>query len=273
MKGGRLNRSTPRLSSRSHSKIGRLYLSFTNLYFQFTFFMGTNGGYSFFCSLPFVRNMPKEYKIVFYVLAKFISVLLLSKLALTFGYLFMEDLQRAAAQFLSSGSGGLAGGSAPIPGSPGSGGSSGIPNSFSWFHTHESPGQEVTSSREHVGSAEAGPSGTNDGTPKDDQALDEPFIPIPKYPPLSQRIVRTLRLQDELEKEVEESVRHIYEQNHPPLNNQKEYFYMARDLRSGWTSDSVSSLRKLKRELQEKGGDFSLYKRMLRRYEDGRRRN
>lgn len=105
--------------------------------------------------LPFVKGMPKRVKILFYLIGQSLFVFLLSKLVVSFGYVFMEDLQRAVDQFMTSGSGG--GGSAPLPGSPAPGGSSGIKNSFSWFfENNNSPGDEVTSNSR---ASEAGPSG------------------------------------------------------------------------------------------------------------------
>lgn len=67
--------------------------------------------------------MPKRVQIIFFIIAKFISVLVLSRVALSFGYILMEDLHRAVAQFYPSTSGGMPGGSAPLPGPSGNSGS------------------------------------------------------------------------------------------------------------------------------------------------------
>lgn len=79
--------------------------------------------YSFFSSLPFVKGMPKRVQIIFFCIAKFISVLVLSKLAFAFGYVFMDDLQRAVAQFIPSTSGGMPGASTQPTGPSGGSGS------------------------------------------------------------------------------------------------------------------------------------------------------
>lgn len=67
--------------------------------------------------------MPKRVQIIFFIIAKFISFLVLSRVALSFGYILMEDLHRAVAQFYPSTPGGMPGASAPLPGPSGNSGS------------------------------------------------------------------------------------------------------------------------------------------------------
>lgn len=96
-------------------QIGKFYCSFTNAYSYFWLFIATNGIYSLFCSLPFVRDMTKEHKIIFYFICRFLFLFVLYK---PLGYVLFNDneLQQAVEP---SGSGGLAGGSAPLPGPTG----------------------------------------------------------------------------------------------------------------------------------------------------------
>nr|QKE23456.1 ATPase subunit 8 [Clerodendrum yunnanense] len=88
-------------------------------FFFFQIFLGTNRIYSFFSSLPFVKSMPRHVQIFLFCILKYISFLVLSKIALAFGYIFMDDLERAVSQFIPSTSWGQPG----VPsGGSGSGG-------------------------------------------------------------------------------------------------------------------------------------------------------
>ena len=70
-----------------------------------------------FSSLPLVKKVPKRVQILLFRIAKVIGVLVLSKVAFALGYLLMDDLSRAVAQFYPSSSGG--GGSSTPPGPSG----------------------------------------------------------------------------------------------------------------------------------------------------------
>lgn len=133
--------------------LARLGREINNLLFEL-FFLIERIKRSFFSSLPF--GVPKQYRILFGVIFQYLCVMLLynHEEVFAWGYVFMDDLQRAVQQFLPAG--GIGGGSAPLPSSPGPGGSNGIPNSFSWIDNNDFPGQEATSQSR---ASEAGPSG------------------------------------------------------------------------------------------------------------------
>lgn len=89
-----------------------------SVFFLIPVFFNSNTLYRFFSSLPFVKNMPKRVQILLFIIAKLISVLVLSRVALSFGYILMEDLHRAVAQFYPSTSGGMnlgSSGQPPLP--------------------------------------------------------------------------------------------------------------------------------------------------------------
>ena len=75
--------------------------------------------FHFFFSLPLVRKVPKRVQILFFRIAQVICLLVLSKFAFALGYVLMEDLNRAVAQFYPSSSGGMSGGSSTPPGPSG----------------------------------------------------------------------------------------------------------------------------------------------------------
>ena len=69
----------------------------------------------FFCSFTLVKKIPESIKIYFFFLGKMLCLLLMSKFFFSLGYLFMDELQRAVAQFYPSTSGGMNGGFNPSP--------------------------------------------------------------------------------------------------------------------------------------------------------------
>jgi hypothetical protein len=101
--------------------------------------------------------------------------------------------------------------------------------------------------------------------PQHPEAPSGEEIPINQDQSLSRQTQRSLALQEAREREIIGVVREIYEQEFPPLD-EKEYKYMAEDLRRGRTSDSSYSLKRLLDELRAKGHDSTLYRSMLRRY-------
>lgn len=64
---------------------------------------------------PLVEVIPEQLRSTFFWGGKLILSLLLSKLLFSLGYLLMDDLQRAVAQFYPSASGGMFDGSCPSP--------------------------------------------------------------------------------------------------------------------------------------------------------------
>lgn len=78
------------------------------MYFNFILYL-CNELLLLFCSLPIVKNVPKRVKILFFRIARVICLLILSKVALALGLLFMDELSQAVAPFLpsSSSAGGL----------------------------------------------------------------------------------------------------------------------------------------------------------------------
>ena len=67
-------------------------------------------GFTFFCNLPLIRKIPNRGKDLLYFLTGFLFSLVLSRGIMELGYVFMEDLARAVAQFYPSSSGGMSGG-------------------------------------------------------------------------------------------------------------------------------------------------------------------
>lgn len=69
----------------------------------------------FFISHPLMGIIPERVQILFFIIRKYLFVLLLSKLLFSIGYLLMDDLTRAVVQFCPSLSGGMSGSSSPPP--------------------------------------------------------------------------------------------------------------------------------------------------------------
>lgn len=63
--------------------------------------------FSFVNSLPLVRKLSFQIRIFLYALVKLLFFLLILKIFYSLGYLFMDELQRAVAQFYPSTSGGI----------------------------------------------------------------------------------------------------------------------------------------------------------------------
>ena len=86
--------------------------------FPIPVFRNINKVFSCFCWLPIIKKMPTKCQLVLFLISKFLLLLVLTKLILVLGYLFMDDLSRALSQFHPGFSGGLGGGSSTPPPNP-----------------------------------------------------------------------------------------------------------------------------------------------------------
>ena len=82
-----------------------------SIYFIYILFLRNDRSIlNFFCCLPFVKKVPKRVQILFFIIYQVLLVLVLKKVVFTLGYVFMDDLTRAVAQFYASSGGGMSGG-------------------------------------------------------------------------------------------------------------------------------------------------------------------
>ena len=72
----------------------------------------------FLSSLPLFRRIPKRLRIILYCFSRLLFPFILARVAVSLGYLFMDELSRAVAPFYTSTSGGMSGGSLTPPPGP-----------------------------------------------------------------------------------------------------------------------------------------------------------
>jgi hypothetical protein len=114
--------------------------------FPIPVFRDTSGLYTFLFYQPLFQNVPIKFRPLFFRIAIIVLSIVLSKVAVALGYVFMEDLHRAVAQFYPSSSGGMSGGFHQPPAPEGS---SAVPV----FHIEETLDQPGPSASEGEGRA------------------------------------------------------------------------------------------------------------------------
>ena len=81
-------------------------------------FLDTNIILGFFFNLPLFRRTPKAVQILLFSIFRIIFPIILARITVSLGYLFLDELSQAVAQFYSSTSGGMSGGSLTPPSGP-----------------------------------------------------------------------------------------------------------------------------------------------------------
>lgn len=95
----------------------RITYFWAKFYISLSFFLSGNTNlFSFFSSLPLVRKVSFPIRILFYILMKVIFFFMISSVFFPLVHLFMDELQKAVAQFYPSSSGGMYGASSTPPG-------------------------------------------------------------------------------------------------------------------------------------------------------------
>lgn len=94
--------------------VARAKILVHSVLFSILVFRDTSVAFKCFSSLPLVKRMALDIQIFFFLILQFVSFFLFNRLAVSLGYVLMEDLSRAVSQFYPSTSGGMSG----FPGTP-----------------------------------------------------------------------------------------------------------------------------------------------------------
>lgn len=121
--------------------------------------------FHFFCEIPCVKKLAFRVQILFFSLIRFFLVLIVAKIFLSLGYLFMDELQRAVAQFYPS----TSGGGFNQPTGPSDNSSIFVTYSAAELGSQQEGGADPSSHPQDPSSSQPGPSQIQDDKAKDEE--------------------------------------------------------------------------------------------------------